>query len=70
MLVLSRKVGEAITIPDCRVVLTVLEVWGNRVRLGIAAPPEVRISRQEIVGRQPAGPSPPGRSLPQDGAGP
>lgn len=46
MLVLSRKVGEKIAI-DGDVVLEVLEVSGNRVRIGIAAPETRRIMRAE-----------------------
>ncbi len=48
MLVLSRKPGESILIGE-NVLLTVLEVTGNRVRLGIQAPPEVRIFRSELA---------------------
>jgi carbon storage regulator len=47
MLVLSRKVGEKIVIDSC-ITVTVVAVDGNKVRLGIAAPPEVRIDREEI----------------------
>ncbi len=47
MLVLTRKLGEKIHIgPD--IVLTVLEVQGKRVRLGIAAPDDVRVLRAEL----------------------
>ena len=48
MLVLSRKVGEKIVIPDCGVTLTVLGVRGNRVRLGIAAPADTVVHREEV----------------------
>lgn len=47
MLVLSRKVGEAIAIGD-KISITVVEVKGNQVRLGIEAPQDLRIYRQEI----------------------
>jgi carbon storage regulator len=47
MLVLSRKVGQEIVIGG-NVVVSVLSVNGNRVRLGIRAPAEVRVDRQEI----------------------
>ena len=47
MLVLSRKLGEVIAIGD-RISVTVLEVKDNKVRLGIDAPKEMRIYRQEI----------------------
>lgn len=47
MLVLSRKVGEVISIGD-GIHITVVEVKGNQVRLGIDAPQDLRIYRQEI----------------------
>lgn len=47
MLVLSRKVGEVIAIGDL-VSVTVVEVKGGYVRLGIQAPKEMPIYRQEI----------------------
>jgi carbon storage regulator len=47
MLVLSRKLGEVITIGD-QISVTVLEVKENKVRLGIEAPKDMRIYRQEI----------------------
>ncbi|MEI6325974.1 MAG: carbon storage regulator [Gemmataceae bacterium] len=48
MLVLSRKVGERILIGD-DVVVTVVEVLGNRVRLGIEAPRSKKVMRSEIA---------------------
>lgn len=47
MLVLSRKVGEQIII-DEKIVVRVLEIQGNRVRIGIAAPSQVHIVRGEL----------------------
>ena len=47
MLVLSRKVGEEIVIAD-NIRVTVLSVHGDRVRLGILAPKEVVVDRQEV----------------------
>lgn len=47
MLVLSRKLGEKISIAGGEIELEVLEVTGSRVRLGISAPQEYRISRAE-----------------------
>ena len=47
MLVLSRKIGEVIAIGD-GISVTVLDVKDNKVRLGIEAPKELRIYRQEI----------------------
>jgi carbon storage regulator len=48
MLVLSRKPGEKIHIGS-DIVLTVVEVRGNRVRLAIDAPDDVRILRRELA---------------------
>lgn len=62
MLVLSRKTGERIVLADS-IVVTVLETKRGTVRLGIAAPPDVRITRQELVERarrRPARPEPAG----------
>jgi carbon storage regulator len=47
MLVLSRKLNESIVIND-NVVVTVLSVQGDRVRLGINAPLEIPVHRQEV----------------------
>jgi carbon storage regulator len=48
MLVLSRKVGEKVVVPDCGLIITVLAVQGQRVRLGISAPPETAVHREEV----------------------
>lgn len=47
MLVLSRKVGEVITIDD-RISVEIVKCAGGRVKIGITAPPEVRIQRGEL----------------------
>lgn len=47
MLVLTRKNGEAITVGD-QIRIRVLDVKGNQVRLGIEAPDDLRIYREEI----------------------
>jgi carbon storage regulator len=49
MLVLSRKLNERIVI-DGGIVLTVVKIDRNQVRLGIEAPPHVRVFREEIAG--------------------
>lgn len=48
MLVLSRKRDERIVIGD-NIVITVIEVRGDKVRLGIEAPKEVPVHRQEVM---------------------
>ena len=52
MLVLTRKDGERIVI-DGGITVEVVEAQGGRVRLGISAPPEVRVMREELI-RAPA----------------
>jgi carbon storage regulator len=47
MLVLTRKLGEVIRVGDA-VTVRVLEVKGSQVRLGVEAPAEVRIYREEV----------------------
>ena len=48
MLVLSRKKNESIVIND-NVVVTVVEVRGDKVRIGIEAPRDVTVHRQEVL---------------------
>lgn len=50
MLVLSRKVGQEIVIGDS-IRITVVAMKGNQVRIGIDAPPDVRINREEVEKR-------------------
>ncbi len=51
MLVLSRRVGETIVI-DGNIRVTVVSVQGDRIRVGIVAPEEVRVDRREIHQRR------------------
>lgn len=50
MLLLTRKLGENIRIGD-DVKITIVEVKGNHVKLGIDAPPSVKVHREEIYER-------------------
>ena len=50
MLVLTRKVGERIQIGD-GVVVTVVRVHGDKVRLGVEAPADVAVHREEVSRR-------------------
>jgi carbon storage regulator len=50
MLVLTRKNGEAIVI-EGQIRVTILSVKGDRVRVGVTAPSEVRVDREEVHNR-------------------
>ena len=51
MLILTRKLGESINIGE-NIQVKVLKVRGSQVQLGIAAPIEITVLRQEIVGKE------------------
>ncbi len=75
MLILTRRVGETVMIGN-DVTVTVLGVKGNQVRIGINAPKNVAVHREEIFERikreqqgeagRPARPSPPPSSSPSE----
>ncbi len=50
MLILTRRVGETLMIGD-DVIVTVLGVKGNQVRIGVSAPKDVAVHREEIYER-------------------
>ena len=69
MLVLTRKTGQTIMIGD-DIEITVLSIAGEKVRLGIRAPRDVPVFREEVTGQAPARPAalpagePPGAASP------
>ncbi|EAW29597.1 carbon storage regulator [marine gamma proteobacterium HTCC2143] len=50
MLILTRRVGETLMVGE-EVTVTVLEVKGSQVRIGINAPKEISVHREEIYQR-------------------
>src|SRR2546427_787192 len=60
MLVLSRKKNESIVLGD-RITITVVEIRGDKIRLGITCPAEVPVHRQEVFDATPGWPPPPPR---------
>lgn len=50
MLILSRRVGESLMIGD-NITIDVLGIQGNQVRIGIEAPREVEVHREEIYAK-------------------
>ena len=50
MLILTRRIGETLMVGDA-VTMTVLGVTGNQVRIGVNAPKDVAVHREEIYQR-------------------
>lgn len=48
MLVLSRRIGQALVVPGSQLTVTVLEVQDKSVRLGVSAPKSVSVHRDEV----------------------
>jgi carbon storage regulator len=64
MLVLTRKPGETIIIAD-NIRITVVGVGPGRVKIGIEAPPSVKVDRQEVHEKRQAEAAPPPAEVPQ-----
>jgi carbon storage regulator len=67
MLVLSRRPGERIVLPQLELAVTVLGIEGNAVRLGIVAPQDVAVYREEVwqqLCQETHGPPPKGQGAP------
>ncbi len=54
MLILTRRVGQTVVIGD-NITVTVLAIRGNQIRLGVTAPKEIAVDREEIAERKAAG---------------
>ena len=52
MLLLSRRIGESILIDGNKIKITIVDVQGCQVRLGIEAPKDVSVDREEIAIRK------------------
>ena len=48
MLVLGRKLGERIVVPQCQLTITISAIHGNAVRLAFSAPAEIDVYREEV----------------------
>jgi carbon storage regulator len=57
MLILTRRPGESIQVGE-DIEISVLEIRGNQVRIGINAPAEVLVLRSELVTKKPTAPDP------------
>ncbi len=57
MLVLTRKVGERIQIGE-EISVTVVRIQGDKIRLGVDAPPTIAVHREEVFRRQGVGQEP------------
>jgi carbon storage regulator CsrA len=51
MLILSRRIREKVVLPGLGVTVEVLAIRGRTVHLGIVVPPEVKVLREELVGK-------------------
>ena len=51
MLVLTRKIGEQVVVPQCQLTVTILDATSGRVRLGISAPANLVVHRSEVCQR-------------------
>lgn len=65
MLVLNRKVGEQIVVPQVGLVFTVLEVQGDKVSVGITAPKDLKVHRREVWERIQRNSPPPREDVPE-----
>lgn len=48
MLVITRRIGEEVVVPQCNLVVKVVGVRGAKVRLGISAPATLEVHRREV----------------------
>ena len=65
MLILARRRNEKIVFPHLGVTVEILSIAGNSVRIGVQAPPDIKILRQEVIDRGVDCPEPPATAGPQ-----
>jgi carbon storage regulator len=65
MLVLSRRIGEKILI-EKDIIVTILSVQGNKVRVGITAPQNIQVFREELLNQHTSLESRENRSIRQE----
>lgn len=51
MLVLSRKVNQQLVIPEYNITITIVAVAGEKVRVGIEAPSNIKVWRPEVLAK-------------------
>lgn len=68
MLVLTRRIGEEIVI-DGNIRVTITAVKGDKVRIGISAPADIRVDREEVHQRRREFAAPAGTAMPNVVAG-
>jgi len=51
MLILTRRIGESLVVGDKEIIVTILGIKGNQIKIGIEAPKNVSVHREEIFMR-------------------
>jgi carbon storage regulator CsrA len=65
MLILARRRNEKIVFPHLGVTVEILNIAGSSVRIGVQAPPDIKVLRQEVIDREGECPEPPATAASQ-----